>query len=81
MVGIGPFIPHHDTCFAEKKSAGSVEETLFLLSVIRIFTADSIASGNDSSWNNGSARKRKGTLGRSKCCNAKFVAHKDKKTI
>ena len=35
MVGIGPFIPHHDTCFAEK-SAGSVEETLFLLSVIRI---------------------------------------------
>lgn len=35
MVGIGPFIPHHDTCFAEK-SAGNVEETLFLLSVIRI---------------------------------------------
>ena len=35
MVGIGPFIPHHDTCFAEK-SAGSVEQTLFLLSVIRI---------------------------------------------
>lgn len=35
MVGIGPFIPHHDTCFAEKP-AGSVDETLFLLSVIRI---------------------------------------------
>lgn len=35
MVGIGPFIPHHDTCFA-KKPAGSVDETLFLLSVIRI---------------------------------------------
>lgn len=35
MVGIGPFIPHHDTVFA-KEPAGSVELTLFLLSVIRI---------------------------------------------
>ncbi len=35
MVGIGPFIPHHDTRFAQEK-AGSVELTLFLLSVIRI---------------------------------------------
>ena len=35
MVGIGPFIPHHDTKFAEEP-AGSVDLTLFLLSVIRI---------------------------------------------
>jgi len=35
MVGIGPFVPHHDTPFA-KEPAGSVETTLFLLSVIRI---------------------------------------------
>lgn len=35
MVGIGPFIPHHDTCFANEP-AGSVKFTLFLLSVIRI---------------------------------------------
>ena len=35
MVGIGPFIPHHDTMFAEEPS-GSVPLTLFLLSVIRI---------------------------------------------
>lgn len=35
MVGIGPFIPHHDTCFA-KEPAGSVDFTLFLLSIIRI---------------------------------------------
>lgn len=35
MVGIGPFIPHHDTKFA-KKPAGSVEMTLFLLSILRI---------------------------------------------
>ena len=31
MVGIGPFIPHHDTAFA-KEPAGSVELTLYLLS-------------------------------------------------
>lgn len=35
MVGIGPFIPHHDTIYAKEKE-GSVELTLFLLSVIRI---------------------------------------------
>ena len=35
MVGIGPFIPHHDTIFAEE-AAGSVDMTLFLLSIIRI---------------------------------------------
>lgn len=35
MVGIGPFIPHHDTPFAGAK-AGNVEFTLFLLSVVRI---------------------------------------------
>ncbi len=35
MVGIGPFIPHHGTRYAKEK-AGSVELTLFLLSVIRI---------------------------------------------
>lgn len=35
MVGIGPFIPHHETRFADE-TAGSVGLTLFLLSVIRI---------------------------------------------
>lgn len=35
MVGIGPFIPHHDTKFAEE-AAGSVELTVFLLSIVRI---------------------------------------------
>ncbi len=39
MVGIGPFIPHHDTPFA-KYPAGSVDLTLFLLSVIRILLPD-----------------------------------------
>ena len=35
MVGIGPFIPHRDTPF-RKESAGTLELTLFLLSLIRI---------------------------------------------
>lgn len=35
MVGIGPFIPHHDTRYA-KEPAGSVARTLLLLSIIRI---------------------------------------------
>ena len=35
MVGIGPFIPHHDTPFA-KEPAGTLELTLFLLGLIRL---------------------------------------------
>ncbi len=35
MVGIGPFIPHKDTPFRHHP-AGSVEQTLFLLSLVRL---------------------------------------------
>ncbi len=35
MIGIGPFIPHKDTIFANEK-AGDLDLTLFLLSVIRL---------------------------------------------
>jgi biotin synthase len=35
MVGIGPFIPHHDTRFKEEAS-GTVELTTFLMSLLRI---------------------------------------------
>ncbi len=35
MCGIGPFIPHKDTPFAQK-SSGSVELTCFLLAIVRI---------------------------------------------
>lgn len=35
MVGIGPFIPHHDTPFANQEQ-GSLELTLTLLSIIRL---------------------------------------------
>ena len=39
MVGIGPFIPHHDTRYADC-SAGTVETTLRLLSIIRLLLPD-----------------------------------------
>ena len=35
MVGIGPFIPHADTPFGQE-NAGTLEQTLFLLAVIRL---------------------------------------------
>ena len=39
MVGIGPFIPQHDTPFGDQP-AGSFELTLYLLSVIRLMRPD-----------------------------------------
>lgn len=39
MVGIGPFIPHQDTPFA-KEAQGSLELTLYLLSLLRIQQPD-----------------------------------------
>ena len=35
MVGIGPFIPHHETPFSDKE-AGTLELTLFLLGIVRL---------------------------------------------
>ena len=35
MVGIGPYIPHHATPFADQP-AGTVEQTLFLLGILRV---------------------------------------------
>lgn len=35
MVGIGPFIPHHDTIFKDE-TAGTLELTLFMLGLIRL---------------------------------------------
>lgn len=35
MIGIGPFLPHHDTPFAHSPS-GTVEQTLLLLSIFRL---------------------------------------------
>ncbi len=35
MIGIGPFLPHHETPFADQEK-GSYELTLFLLSILRV---------------------------------------------
>ncbi|MDO5389913.1 MAG: [FeFe] hydrogenase H-cluster radical SAM maturase HydE [Eubacteriales bacterium] len=35
MVGIGPFVPHHDTPFAQEQ-AGTLELTLYLLGLLRL---------------------------------------------
>ncbi|HHU49189.1 MAG TPA: [FeFe] hydrogenase H-cluster radical SAM maturase HydE, partial [Clostridiales bacterium] len=35
MVGIGPFIPHSDTIFADRQQ-GSLDTTLFLISLLRL---------------------------------------------
>ncbi len=35
MVGIGPFIPHHDTPFADEKQ-GTLELTLFMIGLLRL---------------------------------------------
>ena len=35
MIGIGPFLPHHDTPFADRP-AGDLSLTLFLLGVLRL---------------------------------------------
>lgn len=37
MCGIGPFIPHKDTCFKDEK-AGTVELTCYLLSIVRLIS-------------------------------------------
>ena len=39
MVGIGPFIPQHDTPFGDKAS-GTLEQTLFMLGLIRLTLPD-----------------------------------------
>ena len=35
MVGIGPFVPHHDTPFAQE-AQGAVELTLFMIGLLRL---------------------------------------------
>lgn len=39
MVGIGPFIPHKDTPFAEKPQ-GTLEQTLFMLALVRLIVPE-----------------------------------------
>ncbi len=39
MVGIGPFVPHHETPFAQE-TGGTVELTLYLLGILRLLKPD-----------------------------------------
>ena len=39
MVGIGPFVPHHDTPFANQ-AGGTLELTLYLLALLRVMLPD-----------------------------------------
>lgn len=39
MVGIGPFVPHHDTPFA-REAGGTVELTLFMIGLLRVMLPD-----------------------------------------
>jgi len=41
MIGIGPFIPHHDTPFGDK-AQGSFELTLFLIGLLRLMTPNAL---------------------------------------
>ncbi len=41
MVGIGPFLPHHETPFAEEPK-GSMELTLILISILRLMLPDAL---------------------------------------
>jgi len=41
MVGIGPFIPHHDTPFRDKET-GSFDLTLYLLAIVRLLLPTSL---------------------------------------
>ena len=55
MVGIGSFIPHHDTPFADQP-AGTLELTLFMLGLIRLMLPKVPASGYDRAWNHSPER-------------------------
>lgn len=41
MIGIGPFIPHHDTPYKNQPS-GSMERTLHLISILRLMCPDAL---------------------------------------
>jgi len=41
MIGIGPFLPHHDTPFADKEK-GSFELTLFLIGILRLLIPNAL---------------------------------------
>ena len=41
MVGVGPFLPHHETPFADMEK-GTMEQTLILISILRLMMPDAL---------------------------------------
>ena len=77
MVGIGPFVPHHETPFADETKR---TDTLHVRSAASVKT-ESITSGNYSTWHDRSKRTGKGHLSRSKCSDAESFPNKGTEKI
>ena len=67
MVGMGPFIPHKDTPFANQ-SAGDVKLTLFLLSLVRIILPDILLPATTALGSLQSDGREKGILAGANVC-------------
>ena len=61
MIGIGPFIPHHDTPFADK-AKGSFELTLFLIGILRLLIPNSLIPATTSLGTINPMGREKGVL-------------------
>lgn len=61
MIGIGPFVPHHDTPFADKK-AGTLQLTLFLLGILRLMFPNGLIPATTSLGTIDSYGREKGIL-------------------
>ena len=69
MVGIGPFIPHHDTPFADRK-AGTLELTLFMLGLIRLLLPKVLLPATTALGTIAPDGREQGVLAGAKCGNA-----------
>lgn len=72
MIGIGPFIPHHDTPFAGK-AAGSMEMTLKLLSIFRLMHPYALIPSTTALATLASRWPRTRNIGRCQCRDAQPV--------
>lgn len=61
MVGIGPFIPHHDTPFKDH-TTGSIELCLFLIAIIRLVLPDALIPATTALGTADQAGREKGIL-------------------
>ena len=73
MVGIGPFIPHHDTPFAQQ-SGGTVELTLYLLAIIRLLLPKVLLPATTALRVTATARGSSPTHSSPPCCSEGILA-------